>query len=68
MNSTVDKVKATELGIAGLSRHGVLADGGLILGVSVQIDWVYVRFVKEDGTFGRRRYRHAQMVAVEADE
>lgn len=42
-----------------------LADGALVLRVSIQRHWVYVKAVK-DGHPIRRRYRHDQMVAVEA--
>lgn len=62
---TLRAVKATELGICGLSRDGVLADGALILGVSVQREWVYAKVVK-DGRMRTRRYRHDQMVELEA--
>lgn len=41
-----------------------LADGSLILRVSVQRNWAYVKAVK-GGRPVRRRYRHAQMVLVE---
>jgi hypothetical protein len=61
------KVKATELGIAGLSRHGVLADGALIVRNSIQRDRVYVKVVTPDGHARTRRYRHDQMVSVRDD-
>jgi hypothetical protein len=58
------EIKATELGLAGLSRHGVLADGSLILRNSIQSDWVYVKIVTVDGYARTRRYRHDQLVRV----
>lgn len=65
MTTRTERVKATELGIAGLSRHGVLADGALILRTSHQLKWFYAKVVK-GGRITTRRYRHDQMVEVEA--
>ena len=64
--NTTHMVKATELGIAGLSRDGVLADGAMVLHTSIQREWVYAQVVTPDGHFRTRRYRHSQLVEVEA--
>lgn len=58
---TTTAVKATNL-----PGTFALADGALVLRVSVQQNWVYVKAVKA-GRPVRRRYRHDQMVTVEGN-
>ena len=56
--------KATELCPVVGRPDSVLADGTFIFGVSVQREWVYIKGLRPDGRFVRRRYRHDQMVKV----
>jgi hypothetical protein len=48
-----------------LSTTDTLADGTILLRTSHQQQWFYVRGIKPNGQFVRRRYRHNQLVNVE---
>lgn len=57
-------VKATNLSPRPGHADSLLADGSFVFAVSIQREWVYVRALRMDGKFVRRRYRHDQQVPM----
>jgi hypothetical protein len=46
------------------SMEDSLADGAIVLHLSIQLNWVYVKVITPNGHFRTRRYRHDQQVKV----